>query len=407
MKTNNSFYRVSLALLFLWCFTNNYAQWPQWRGLQRDGISAETNLLKAWTADGPKLLWSVNTVGDGFSSTAIDNGVAVTLGKKDSIEILTALDLNGNVKWQKEVGRASNDKDWPQSRSTPTIYNGKVYSVTVFGDVACVDIKNGNIEWKLPAFEQLNSAGYNGNGIAESPLVFDDKIILTPCGNTTTMVALNRLTGDVIWKSESITDTTSFTSPVLFTMNGKKAIFNSTQVFDFLVDVNTGKIIWKDKTIFGYVPVVNDNQIYYPGSYQKGGALFSWNSEMNQRTIVWEDTVKANVIGGAVLYKNRIYVPGNSRGINCIDLRTGKTLSVYNGINNCTLTVADDMLYAYEDKGGKVCLFQFNGDEIELVSMFKIDQGNGPRIAHMAVANGLLFIRRGNTLMAFNIKNNS
>jgi outer membrane protein assembly factor BamB len=122
---------------------------------------------------------------------------------------------------------------------------------------------------------------------------------------------------------------------------------------------------------------------------------------------MWSDTVSANVIGGAVLYKDKIFVSGNSRGVFCIDFKTGQVLSHYDRISYCTLMIADDMLYCYEDKTGKVCLFKINDRNFELVSSFKIALGNGPRIAHMAISNGLLFIRHGNVLMAYNLKQTS
>jgi outer membrane protein assembly factor BamB len=373
----------------------------------RDGISKEVHLLKIWPAEGPRLVWSTDVVGDGFSSTAIQDKMVYTTGKKDSVEVLTALDMKGNLKWQREFGRASREKEWPQSRCTPTVYKNKVYAITVFGDIACFDSKSGNIDWKMPAYEKFGSKGFNTPGIAESPFVVDDKLIITPCGDNTTMVALNRLTGKTIWTSESIHDSTGFTSPVLFPVNNKKTIFTSTQKNDLIVDYNTGKIIWKDKTISGNVPVVSKNQIYYTGAYKKGGTLCSWNSELNKRSVVWQDTVSANMIGGAVLYRDMIFVSGNSRGLLCIDYRTGKVLSHYDRISYCTLIVADDMLYCYEDRSGKVFLFKINRDNLELVSSFKVTLGTGPRIAHLAISDGLLFIRHGNILMAYDLRQHS
>ena len=118
MKTHNSaFYRIALILICLSPALNTSAQWPQWRGPMRDGISKEVNLLKIWPTEGPRLIWSSDAVGDGFSSTAIQDKMVYTTGKRDSVEILTALDLKGNVKWQKAFGRASQENDWHQSQS--------------------------------------------------------------------------------------------------------------------------------------------------------------------------------------------------------------------------------------------------------------------------------------------------
>jgi len=261
----------------------------------------------------------------------------------------------------------------------------------------------------MAAFEKFDGKGYNlqAGGIAESPLVIDDKLIITPCGHTTTMVALNRFTGKTIWESESVYDTTAFTSPVLFPVKNKKTIFTSTKKNDIIVDYNTGNIIWKDKNISGFIPVVNNNQIYFTGVYKKGGTLCSWNDELNKRSVLWKDTVSANQIGGAVLLKDKIIVSGNSRGLLCLDLKTGKILSHYDRISYCNLIVAEDMVYCYEDKSGKVFLFKLDGNNIQLVSSFKVTSGTGPRVAHMAIANGLLFIRHGKVLMAYDLKQRS
>lgn len=405
MKTPHFFpYAYIKILVCFFSFSSVYAQWPQWRGVNRDGISLETNLLKVWPSSGPKLIWSNDTIGDGFSSAAIFDGMVYTTGKRDSVEILTAMDLSGTLKWQQVVGRASKEKEWPQSRCTPTIYEKKVYAVTVFGDVACFDCKTGHEVWKMPAFEKLVSYGYNQNGIAESPLVIDDKLIITPCGPKTTMVALNRFTGNPIWISESVNDTTSFTSPVFVFVNGKKAIFTSTLNYDLIIDFNTGNILWKEKHVSGIIPIISNNQIYQTGEYQKGGALCSWAGEKVERTVIWRDTIKADIIGGGVLLGDKLIISGNSKGLYCLDFKTGNLLCKYDKINYCALTAAEGMLYAYEDRGGKLSLIKVNETGFELVSSFKPPLGKGPSIAHLSISNGMLFVRHGNVLMAYDIR---
>ena len=413
MKTQRMiiYYQAITCLFCLLLVNSTFAQWPQWRGLKRDGICTETNLLKVWPEEGPRLAWSVNTVGDGFSSTAIQNKMIYTIGKRDSVEILTAMDLNGTVKWQKPFGRASQDKEWPQSRTTPTVYKNKVYAISVLGDVACFDCKSGNIDWEMAAFEKFNKQGYNlildgvSGNITESPLIIDDKLIITPCGNTTTMVALNRLTGETIWKSESLNDTTSYASPVLIQMkNNEKTIFTSTRKYDIVVDSQTGKIIWKDEHFAGTIPLVNKNQIFSTGEFRQYGTLCSWNEDWTKRTVIWKDSVNANFMGGAVLFHDMIVLSGSEKCIFCLDPSTGEVLSQHYKMNSCNLLVADNMLYSYEDKMGRVSLFKMNGNNLELVSSFKIELGKGPRLAHLAIAEGILYIRRGEVLMAYDIQ---
>jgi outer membrane protein assembly factor BamB len=406
-QSYNQLIKLAVAFAFLCCIQYSHAQWPQWRGPDRDAVSSETRLLKEWPLYGPKLLWSTDKVGDGFSSTAIQDQVAYTLGKQDSLEIITAIDLNGKILWQNIVGNASRDSQWPQSRSTPTIYQNKVYVITVCGDVACFEAKTGNLVWKIHAFDKFESKGHiltNNGGISESPLVVDNKLIITPCGNITTVVALDPQTGETIWKSESIKDTTMFSSPVLIQTSNTKGIFTTTRNYDLIVDCNSGKIIWKDKHITGIIPQVINNQIYFTGEYNQNGRLCAWNNQLNKLSTIWTDTIAAYSIGGAVFFKDKIIVSGAQKGLFCIDLKTGKTLSINTEMRIATLIMANGMIYSYE-QNGRVGLVKLNDDNsIELVNSFKIKLGQGPFLSHLSIANGVLFVRHGKFLLAYDIR---
>lgn len=406
---NNKSYKS--ILVFGFCFfliTSLFAQWPQWRGPNRDGVCTETNLMKIWPEEGPKLLWSVDSLGDSFSSTAIEDKMVYTIGKRDSVEILTALNTEGNIIWQTPYGRAKKDNSWPQSRCTPTVYNGSIYAVSVYGDLACVDAKSGDILWQVQASEKFGSVGYNrpNLGISESLLIVNDKIISTPAGNLTTMVALDCKTGELIWQTESLKDSTFYTSPIVFPFGNKKVIFTSVSRHDLMVDPDSGKILWNDSIFSGIIPLIVNDKIYATGQYKRVGALCSWDEQLTQRSVVWRDSVFANPMGGAVLFEDKIIVSGDPKGIYCIDPETGKTISRYGSANYCNFLVAGDRLYSFEDKGGKISLFKLNDNQLELVGVLKITLGKGPRIAHMAIADGVLFVRRGEVLMAYNVLEN-
>ena len=384
------------------------AQWPQFRGPNRDGISSESNLLKEWPENGPKLAWSVDVLGEGFASAVIQDDMAFTTGKKDSIEILTAMDLNGKVLWQKTVGRASSSDWWPQGRATPTVYKGKVYAITVKGDIACFDCKTGHEDWTLQGFEKFEGIGNNlrYGGISESPLIEDDKLIITPCGKKTTVVALNRLNGETIWTSESLGDTTRHASPVLIREKGKKILITSTANYTIAVDFNDGKIIWKDKQSRGILPTIDKNTFYFTGEYKKGGILYGLNADMNGCSVLRQDTLSGNYMGGTLLLGNKIVGSSENKniGLFCLDRETGKLICNNSEIKGCNILAADGMLYCMEDRSGRLCLVKLNENSIDFVSSFKVKLGSGPNIAHMSIANGLLFLRHGSVLMAYNIK---
>lgn len=389
--------------LFLLLITSNmYSQWPQWRGPARNGISSETNLLKKWPAEGPGLQWSVNSVGDGFSSATINNQIVYTQGKKDSVEVLTAIDITGKIKWQQPIGRALESGEWQQSRSTPAFYKNKIYALSAKGDFACFDAASGKTLWKMKAFDKF---GGTWQTTAESPLVTDDKVFLTPCGYQTTMVALDYMTGNTIWRTEALNDSCGFSSPVLIKGNNRNYLLQSSQQYDFIVDPNTGKIIWKEKRVGENMvsQVVND-QVYFPGGGFKGGSLCKWNEELNKRTVLWSDTIKALVISGAAFVNDKIVVSGLPRGIACIDMKTGELISRYNRMRTCNFLVAGNQLYCYEDGTARVYLFNVTEKGFELVSSFKTAFGTGPSIAHMSISNGLLIIRHGTYLMAYNVR---
>lgn len=402
MKTFQTFSYL-VCILFLLSFSGNiYSQWPQWRGPARNGISEESNLLSKWPADGPALQWSVTTVGEGFSSSIIQDQMVFTQGKKDSVEILTTIDLSGNVKWQQVIGRALQTGEWQHSRSTPAYYKNKIYALSALGDIACFDALTGKTEWKIKAFEKF---GGNYQSTAESPLVMDDKVILTPCGYRTTMVALDCLTGKTIWRSETLKDSNYFATPLLIRGKNRNYIFQSSKQYDFIVDPTTGKIIWKDDRIAGsMVPQMINNQIYFPGDDKKGGSLCKWNEELNNRTVIWSDTIKALIISGSAFINDKIVVSGLPRGIACIDMKTGKSIARYNRLRTCNFLVAGNQLYCYEDGTARVYLFNITDKGFELVSSFKTASGTGPSIAHMTISNGLLFIRHGTALMAYSLK---
>ena len=403
-------YKITTCLVCLFYFSSLFAQWPQFRGPNHDGSCNEPSLLKEWPEYGPKLAWATDTIiGDGFASAVIQNNIVYTSGKKDSVEYLTALDMSGKLLWQKPIGRASSKDWWPQGRSTPTIYKDKVYAITVLGDIACFDAKTGNEEWKMRAFEKFEGVGYDlkFGGIAESPLVADDKIIITPCGKKTTMVALNRLNGQTLWTSESIGDTSTHTSPVLIQEKGRKIVITATNNYTIAVDFNDGKMIWEFKQFRGILPLIDQKRFYLNGAFRtKGGAMFGLNNEMNNCSLLWEDTIKGNFMGGTLHVGNKIIGSSDNKqiGLFCINAETGKLISVNKEMNGCNMIAANDMIYTYEDRNGRVCLLKINENSLDLVSSFKVKLGNGPNLSHMSIANGLLFIRHGKVLMAYNIK---
>jgi outer membrane protein assembly factor BamB len=395
----------------------------EWRGTNRSGVYAETGLLKEWPAGGPKLLWANDGLPKGFSSACVTpNGIFLT-GIIDSLDVIIALDKSGQKKWGTPYGRYWR-ASFSDSRCTPTFENGKLYVSSGYGDVACIDANNGKIIWQLKASDKFGGT-YGEWGIAESLLINGDFLYFTPGGSKTTMVALNKNTGETIWTSESLNDNPAYVSPLLIQQNGKKMIIGLTEMYVFGVDPDNGKILWKENyyninaaesikiwkdapKINTITPLYHHGNLYITQGYNHSGVMFKLSDDGAKATILWTDSVLDCHHGGVVLIDGFIFGSnwidnGNGRWC-CIDWNTGKKM--YETAWNCkgSIISADGMLYCYDEKKGFVGLVKPTPEKFDLVSSFKVPKGSGPHWAHPVISDGTLYIRHGNALMAYDIK---
>ena len=200
---------AALVTLCLYCsslsITSFARDWPQWRGPNRNGISSETGLLKQWPAEGPKLLWQLKDIGDGYSTPAVvGNRIYLMSNRGLDNEFVQALSTqDGKVIWTTRVGNVGNPNQnppYPKARSTPTIDGNSIYALSSDGDLVCLETKSGKIRWQKNLRKDFG--GQPGEwAYSESPLVDGDVVVVTPGGAASTIVALNKRTGAVIWKS--------------------------------------------------------------------------------------------------------------------------------------------------------------------------------------------------------------
>jgi outer membrane protein assembly factor BamB len=178
--------------------------WPQWRGPQRNGVSQETGLLKEWPADGPKLLWKVADIGSGYSTPAVVEDRLYLLANEGlDNEFVEALTVQGGKRiWSTRLGQVGNPKqnpNFPAARSTPTVEGEFLYALSSDGDLACLEIGPGQVRWQKNL--RTDFGGKPGDwAYAESPLIDGDTLVCTPGGGQSTLVALNKKTGALIWK---------------------------------------------------------------------------------------------------------------------------------------------------------------------------------------------------------------
>ena len=202
--------------------------WPQWRGTNRDGIAPDTGLLDAWAEDGPPLLFSIAGAGEGFSSIAVTENRILTMGDHGDEQFVLAFDrTTGDSLWRTAIGPAWIDSDgYSGSRGTPTVVDGVAYALGTEGALAALDVATGEILWQLHLQSDLGGAmpapasDYPSWRYAESPLVDGDRLIVTPGGPESLIVALDRHSGDLMWR----------TAVPEFGENGKQLVFVGTTV---------------------------------------------------------------------------------------------------------------------------------------------------------------------------------
>ena len=406
-----------MTLLFVLTGIRNYSQQIfEWRPENRTGVSAETGLLKSWPNEGPKLLWTNLELGKGNSSVSFGEDKIFITGKKDENDILYALDMNGKMLWQKPMGRAWN-QSYPESRATPTVQGDRVYTCSGFGDLACFNANSGDIIWSYKGSEE-NKGTYGNWGIAEALLIDGDKLYFSPGGPETMTIALDKNTGKVIWKSKSIGDKPGYVSPNLVEYAGKKMYVNVSLSHTFAIDVSNGEILWKvahpkmregRDMILCVTPLFKDGKVYITGGYDTGGYQLKIAGDGKDAKIVWADDVLDVHHGGVVEIGGYIYGANWLNNANgnwcCIDWNTGKKM--WEEAWNCkgSIISAEGMLYIYEEKKGNVGLLKANPQKFDLVSSFQVTQGEkGPFWAHPVIHNGILYIRHTNALMAYDIK---
>ena len=392
----------------------------EWREENRTGVSSETGLLKSWPEEGPGLIWSNTALPKGHSSVTFGNNSIYLTGNDDQNDILIALDEYGKIKWQTPYGRIWKESN-PESRCTPTVEGDKVYVSSGFGDLACIDGISGKIIWALKASETYKGK-YGPWGIAESLIIDGDKIYFTPGGTETTTIALNKNTGELIWKSVSLGDPASYSSPVLISYPGLNLLVNVSPRYVFGIDVSDGSILWKinhraalgkkDTTDNGQImcvtPVYSGDKVYVTGGYNHGAVMINLMDQGRKASVAWTDEVLDVHHGGVVMLNGYIYgsnwLSNGDGNWCCIEWNTGKKMWEEHWKNKGSIIAADGLLYIYDERSGFIGLLKPNPDKFDLVSSFKFKGGSGPYWAHPVIHNGVLFLRHGEALMAYDIK---
>jgi outer membrane protein assembly factor BamB len=384
--------------------------WPQFRGLNRDGKSPETGLLQEWPAEGPKLLWSVNGLGAGFSSVAVADGMVYATGfVSDTKEgRLSAFDMEGKLLWQTNYGAEFDDESYAGTRSTPTLDGGRLYEWTGKGAMLCFDAKTGGGLWSRDLAKDY--AGVSPRcGYAEAPLIHKETVICTPGGKDAALVAMDKHTGATVWTSTGFSDFPAYCSPILLKRGEFNLLVTITARNVDGLDADSGKLVWSlafDSTAedpnHSVAPACGDDWLYITSGHRDGGQMYKLSPEAGTLTRSWTDTTLNTLHGGLISLDGYIYGSSSRGKWVCLEAKSGQVMYETTGVGMGSVAFADGMFYCYGEKG-TLGLVRATPTAHEVISKFKIEQGEGPHWAHPVISGKRLYIRHGDALMVYAI----
>jgi len=409
-------YKTLALLLFLIASACNRQSQniSQWRGVNRDGIYQEKNLLKTWPEAGPKLLWLTEEIGTGYSSPVIAGEQLFINGETDSVSHLFAFGLNGKLLWKSPNGPEffgdGYSANFPGSRSAPTVYNDLVYVSSGMGRIACFEAASGKEVWALDMVSDLGGK-LNMFGYSESLLVDGKNVYCYPGGTESNVVALDRFTGKVVWTSKAMSDPVSFCSPLIVRLPERNVIVTLSHEYMLGLDASSGELLWSHKEdsvkLEGEhcnTPIYSDGFIYSVSADNNGNGAYKLelSSDGKSVTELWRNGQVKNAMGGLMKIDGKLYCTSDDKKLKCLDPETGIVVDSISNMRG-SIIYADGHLYCYTDNG-YVNLIKLSESKMEVVSKFKIEKGTKEHFAHPVIANGVLYVRHGNALMAHEIK---
>jgi outer membrane protein assembly factor BamB len=416
----------------LFVVNSSAADWPQWRGPNRDNVSRETGLLQTWPKEGPKLLWTFTEAGVGYSGPAIVGNRLFLLGTRDDAEQVFAIDTSsGKELWKAKIGPIFTFKGnrWGDGpRSTASVDGGLIYALGGGGDLVCVEADTGKERWRksMPGdlAGEVNPVGGGpekiGWGYTWSPLVDGGHLICYPGGPQGAVAALDKKTGQVVWRSKELTEQATYSSPVVVEVEGIRQYVVQTQYGPAGVAAKDGKLLWFARRADEYpdivapTPVVRGNLIYVTAGEGGGCDLIKLTGAGGQVQAerVYSKKEIGNYHGGVLLVEDHVYGYHEKRSWMCQKLETGE-ISWRSGGRSLgvgSLTCADGRLYCLAEDSGTVALLAASPKGYQELGRFRLPQESkrrqpaGKVWTHPVVAGGRLYLRDQELLFCFDIK---
>lgn len=385
----------------------------QWRGDNRDGIYNESGLLNIWPEDGPDLLWKFEGIGKGYAAPSVLNDKIFVNGEQDSSSFLFAFDLQGNLLWKSPNGEEfmgdGFSATYPGSRSTPTVVDNLIYTSSGNGRIACFEAESGDEKWAIDIVKDLDSS-VPFFGYSESLVVDENKVYCFPGANKYNTVALDRFSGEIIWSNKAMQDTFSYCSPILVELPEHKVLITHSRHFLYALDTENGQALgsyfidhYEYDGEHCNSPLYADGSIYFIGNEKNDGAVKLELTDEGKINELWQNSKIKNNFNGYIKVDNHLFTMVKGNWLKALDIETGEVTDSVKAATG-SIIYADNKYICY-GMNGDVNLITYNENTFAIKSSFKVKEGTDHHFAHPVLANGIMYIRHGNALLAYKINN--
>ncbi len=410
---------ITTILLFIFVTVTQAQDWPQWRGANRQAVVTQENLQLDWSASKPAVAWTFRKAGTGYSSPAIVGTTLYCQGATDEQGFAFALDTQtGELKWKQTLGKESVQDREIGPRGTITVDGDKLYLIRGIGQIHCLSAADGNILWQKDFTTDFNGKIMSRWGFSESPLVDGNLVICTPGGVDGTVVALDKNTGNLIWRTTAWTDEAGYSSPIVAEVDGVRQYIQQAAKSVAGISAKEGKILWKIeipayKTAVIPTPVYHDHTVYVTSGYNAGCTYIRL---VKQGDAFTADTLYANKNmvnhhGGVVLIDGHIYGYSDPHGWVCQELKSGKSVWKKRDkeAGKGAVLAVNDRLLLLSERGGLLTIIDASPDgwkeygRMEFPERTQIKTIDNMIWAHPVIANGKLYLRDHDLLFCYEL----
>ncbi len=398
---------IGIAVLML-IGVNLYAQEPShWRGPEASGVYPDKELLDFWPEEGPEMIWHIDSMGKGFSSPVFANNKIYLTGVHEETGYIFIMDKNGNLLKKYSYGGEFTES-YPGARSSVTLHGDLMYMMSGLGRLVCMEEANGEIKWENDLLSDFDGRNIRW-GMTETVLIDGDVLYCTPGGEKNNVMAFNRHSGDQIWSTAGKSEKSAYCTPLLVDLSARKLLVTMTENHILGMDAKTGKLLWtypqtNEWSVHANTPVYHDGALFCFSGYGQGGVNLKLSDDGSKVTKQWFDNTMDSRMGGAVIFDGHLYGSGDkSRIWFCADWATGNTTYTSKEIAKGVVILADDKLYCYSQRG-ELAMVKADPKEFKILGKTKVELGTEQHWAHPVINRGVLYVRHGEVLMAYNIQ---